>query len=110
VVICLIIQIALWILLKGISGDQPEPPSPFKSPDVIHDQRVQLEERERSVLEGGYRWKDKSTGAVEIPIQDAMKLVAERGLPVTSTRPRTEVDVNSHAGKKAEPGEGKAKP
>lgn len=109
-IVVLISQIVLWGLLKGISGGQPEAPSAFKSPDVVYDQRMQLQDRERYVLEGGYHWKDKSAGSVEIPIQDAMKLVAERGLPVTSTKPRTEIDVNSHAGKKAEPGEGKARP
>ena len=44
----LIAQVALWVLLKAISGDQPEPPSPFKAPDVIHEQRLQLHAREQA--------------------------------------------------------------
>jgi hypothetical protein len=109
-ILCLIAQVGLWGLLKVISGGQPEPPSPFKAPDLIREQRARLHAREHAALEGGYGWNDKAAGTVKIPIDDAMKLVAERGLPVTSTTPRTEVDINSHAGKKAAPEEAKAKP
>jgi hypothetical protein len=108
-VMVVVSQAGLWGLLKAISGDEPEPPSPFKAPEVVHEQRVQLQAREHAALQGGYGWTDKAAGTVKIPIEDAMKLIADRGLPVTSTKPRTEVDVNSHAGK-AVSEEGKVKP
>jgi hypothetical protein len=36
--------------------------------------------RDREVL-NGYAWTDRTTGAVRIPIERAMDIVAERGLP-----------------------------
>jgi hypothetical protein len=37
-----------------------------------------------------YGWVDKSAGVVRIPIQQAMKLIAERGLPVKTEAANTE--------------------
>jgi hypothetical protein len=103
----LAVMVLLWVQLKALSGDQPEPPSPFKPPDVVRDQRIQLQSHEQAVLAGGYGWSAETKGAVRIPIDDAIKLVADRGLPVLSAKPRTEVDINSHAGKPATGGEAK---
>ena len=106
-VFCLVVMIGLWVELKALSGDQPEPPSPFKPPDVVIDQRIQLQARERTALDGGYGWSTETKGAVRIPIDEAIKLVAERGIPVLSKTPRTEVDINGHAGKPVAPVEPK---
>ena len=101
--IVLVVQVGLWALLKGIAGEPENPPNPLNPPEVIHDQRVRLNDRERLALEGDYRWTDPTKGTVAMPIEGAMKRVAERGIPAASKTPRTSVDINSHAGKPAEP-------
>lgn len=40
----------------------------------------QLREKQKMLLEG-YGWVNKDAGVVRIPIEEAMKLVVERGLP-----------------------------
>ena len=52
---------------------------------------------------GGYGRADPGTkdGPVRIPIDRAIDLIAERGLPQAGGRARTEVEVNSHAGESA---------
>jgi hypothetical protein len=82
-VLAFVLQVLLWVLLKLISGGTPEPPSPLEPPDVIHEQRRQLGEREEAAL------KD---------IDRAIEAIAEKGVPVYSGKPRTEADINSHAG------------
>jgi hypothetical protein len=42
---------------------------------------TEMLEREQAIL-GSYRWVDRSQRIVHIPIQRAMELLAERGLPV----------------------------
>ncbi len=39
-----------------------------------------LRKEEKEILEN-YGWADKNTGAVRIPIEQAMDLIAQRGLP-----------------------------
>ena len=41
----------------------------------------ELRAKQKALLEG-YQWINKETGAARIPIEDAMKIVVERGLPV----------------------------
>jgi hypothetical protein len=63
------------------------PQTVFPSPKLEEDERGQLnqirtdEERELN----SYGWTDEKAGVVHIPIERAMDLIAERGLPV---RPR----------------------
>ncbi len=45
----------------------------------------ELVARQKALLEG-YSWANKEAGVVRIPIEDAMRLVVERGLP---TREKT---------------------
>jgi hypothetical protein len=40
----------------------------------------ELRAQQKALLEG-YAWVNKATGVVRIPIEDAMKMVLERGLP-----------------------------
>ncbi|HXM68394.1 MAG TPA: hypothetical protein VN911_16815 [Candidatus Acidoferrum sp.] len=60
------------------------PQSVFPSPKLEEDERGQLndirmnEEKELN----GYGWVDEKAGIVHIPIERAMNLIAERGLPV----------------------------
>lgn len=85
-----VVQVGLWGLLRGISG-APEPQTPREAPDVITDQRRRLETGEREALDG--------KGAPgRMSIDQAIEIVADRGLPARGGRARTEVDVNSHSG------------
>ncbi len=45
-----------------------------------------LQAEEGAVLHG-YGWVDREKGVVHIPIEDAMELLAKRGLPVASPTP-----------------------
>ena len=64
---------------EGLERREPElPPAPrLQVRGVRHWQDFQTAERER--LES-YGWMDRSTGAVHIPIERAMDLIAERGV------------------------------
>jgi hypothetical protein len=101
-VMIVVVQIGLWGMLKSIKGEQTGPMLPLTSPEMITDQRKQLNTRENETLEG-YGWVDKKKGAVRIPIGKAIDLLAEQGLPAPGHPPRTEVDVNSHSGTAAAP-------
>jgi hypothetical protein len=89
-----IIHILLWVLFNyyskqaarvprdfPLSADyqQQAPPEPRLQTQPQEDLR-QMRAREEAVLRG-YGWVDKQTGVAHIPIEDAMKLVVERGLP-----------------------------
>lgn len=78
-----LVQVFLWVFLRAISGGKPEPPSTLSTPDVIHDQRRQLEQNEAAALK---------------EIDRAIETIAEKGLPIYTGKPRTEADMNSHAG------------
>jgi len=55
------------------------PPEPRLQTNPREDLR-ELRAKEDELL-GSYGWVDKSAGVVRIPIEDAMKLTVERGLP-----------------------------
>jgi hypothetical protein len=55
------------------------PPEPRLQTDPREDLRV-LREKEDALL-GSYGWVDKNAGVVRIPIDEAIKLTLERGLP-----------------------------
>lgn len=94
-VIALVAHVFLWWLL-GIYERQHEraqtqvypmaagqqnrlPPSPRLQANP--QQELQdLRAKQRALLEG-YGWVSKETGIARIPIEDAMKMVVERGLP-----------------------------
>lgn len=94
-VIALVVHLFLWWLL-GIYERQHEraqtqvypmaagqqnrlPPSP-RFQENPQQELQDLRARQRAVLEG-YEWVNKDTGIARIPIEDAMKMVVERGLP-----------------------------
>ena len=91
----LVISVLVWLLFLYLSnreahGALPEfplaaaqaqrlPPEPRLQTDPREDLRV-LRESEDQVLRS-YGWIDKSAGVVRIPIDKAMKLTLQRGLP-----------------------------
>jgi hypothetical protein len=67
---------------RHISKDYPQ--SAFPSPKLEEDERGQLNGirlKEEQTL-SSYDWVDEKAGTVRIPIERAMDLVAQRGLPV----------------------------
>jgi hypothetical protein len=64
----------------AVGQTRPLPPQPRLQTYPFTDLE-QLHEEEEQVLEH-YEWVDKNAGVVRIPIERAMELTAERGLPV----------------------------
>lgn len=94
--VALVVHVFLWWLL-GVyerqnngaqtqafpmaSGQQNQlPPAPRLQQNPQQDLR-DLHVKQRGVLEE-YSWVDKQAGVARIPIEDAMKIVVQRGLPV----------------------------
>ena len=112
IVLTVFVFVVIFGLLKYYDelakNDQAEPepvvvqtgPGP-KS--LIHqrDQLLQLRAEEEAVLTQ-YGWVDRQAKVVRVPIDRAIDLVAERGVPA-GQGPKTEVEVNSHAGTPAPP-------
>ena len=59
------------------------PPEPRLQTTPREDLRI-LREQEDAVL-NSYGWVDRSTGVVRIPIEEAMKLTVQRGLPARTS-------------------------
>jgi hypothetical protein len=61
------------------------PPNPRLQASEPLDLRAFREEQERTVTT--YGWVDKSQGVVRIPVDEGMRLLLERGLPVAKESP-----------------------
>lgn len=64
-------------------------PTPRLETDDGNQDLADLHERESLYLDH-YSWADRSQGKVRIPIERAMQLIAQRGLPVASQQPAGE--------------------
>ncbi len=62
-----------------LSVGRQEPPAPRLQPQPLRDIRELRAANDAQLA--NYAWVDKSAGVVRIPIERAMELVAERGLP-----------------------------
>ena len=60
--------------LQGVPGHQTDPQQ-----DLRNKLKADIEANEK------FDWIDKSSGIAQIPVKDAMKIIAEKGLPSTST-------------------------
>ena len=92
----------VWLVVVFLSSREAQP-GPREFPlAVTHEQRLPPEPRlqtnpredladlrraEDQVLDS-YGWVDKDAGVVRIPIDDAMRLTIERGLPARAQEPR----------------------
>ena len=71
-------------LIQGTaSSAQPTPPAPRLQPEAGTD-RAAYEAHEQTQLQS-YRWVDRTAGVVSIPIDRAMDLTLQRGLPARPT-------------------------
>jgi len=73
-----------------------QPPMSVRSSEDLYGQLRSLRQSEEETL-SSYGWVDRKAGIVRIPIDRAMDLVAERGVP-KGKGPRLEAEVNSHHG------------
>jgi hypothetical protein len=90
-------------LVKQVETDtrivSPEEITKFPQPRLERNERVEIKDfrlKEEQTL-NSYGWVDEKAGVVRIPIERAMQLVAQRGLPTTpkaGTVPPAAVDVN----------------
>jgi hypothetical protein len=80
---------------------------PSQSPDDIYHVLRTLRESEKERLTT-YGWVDRKAGIVRIPIDRAIDLVAQRGVP-KGKGPRTEAELNSYAGRPAQAADSKPK-
>jgi hypothetical protein len=62
----------------------------------IYEQLRDLRRTENAAL-SSYGWVDRKAGVVRIPIDRAIDLVAEKGIPF-GKGPKTELEMNSHSG------------
>jgi hypothetical protein len=62
--------------LQGVPGHRTDPQ---------YDLREKMREDAEANEQAG--WIDQSAGIAQIPVEDAMKIIAEKGLPAASTPP-----------------------
>jgi hypothetical protein len=95
---------------SAVSGDTPPPPAReayqkelppeprlqgFGFPGQKADPQADLRKKIQDDLEANEKlgWIDRSSGIAQIPVKDAMKIIAEKGLPGTSAPPGEEKEV-----------------
>ena len=74
--------------MKNFLTMPPEPRLqgvPGHGTDPQYDLRVKIEEDTEANQKAG--WIDQNSGIAQIPVEDAMKIIAEKGLPAASTPP-----------------------
>jgi len=74
--------------MKNFLTMPPEPRLqgvPGHGTDPQYDLRVKIEEDTEANQNAG--WIDQNSGIAKIPVEDAMKIIAEKGLPAASTPP-----------------------
>ena len=102
IAVALAIHLLMWLLFlyfgsrhAGETG--PEfPIAAEMSERLPPEPRLQTRPREdlatlrtqEAILLGGYSWVDRSSGVVRIPLDEAVRLVLERGLPARADRKR----------------------
>jgi len=99
-VTCVVVAFLLVAFYRGmrsyVAGLQPPPPlmkfeasrtapGPVLQDKPTPDLRA-FRAQEDAIL-STYGWADKSRGVVRIPVEEAMRLLAERGLPRTAPEP-----------------------
>jgi len=110
-------------LVKQVETDtrivSPDEIKKFPEPRLERNERIEINDfrlKEEQTL-NSYGWVDQKAGVVRVPIERAMQLVAERGLPTTpkaGTIPPSEVNVATQAAERSdtsnEPAKSKTQP
>jgi len=85
----------------------PNEVTKFPQPRLERNERLEIDDfrlKEEQTL-NSYGWVDEKTGVVRIPIERAMKLVAQQGLPTTpeaGTAPSSPVNVVNQAAERSD--------
>jgi hypothetical protein len=95
VVAIIVVQLVLLAVYKVLERE-PGPEPAKRAPIDLYEQLAGLRKSEDETLTS-YGWVDRKAGVVRIPIERALDLVAERGVP-KGKGPRTLAEMNSHAG------------
>jgi hypothetical protein len=94
-IVAIVMNVAVWLLFRYYEGREatavlPQYPLAVPQQDQLPPlPRLQTNPRQdlrdlraqEDVILSTYGWADKNTGAVRIPIDEAMKLTLQRGLP-----------------------------
>jgi hypothetical protein len=98
-------------LVKQVETDtrivSPDEIKKFPEPRLERNERIEINDfrlKEEQTL-NSYGWVDQKAGVVRVPIERAMQLVAERGLPTTpkaGTIPPSEVNVATQAAERSD--------
>ena len=106
-------------LVKQVEMDtrkvSPDDITRFPQPRLEQNERLEINDfrlKEEQTL-NSYGWVDQKAGVVRIPIERAMQLLAQRGLPTTpkaGTVPPSAVNVASQAAERADTGGQNASP
>jgi hypothetical protein len=72
--------------LSVLAEPQPMPPAPRLQ--VYPSQDLKQTRQTEGVILNNYRWIDKEAGIVGIPVERAIKVLAEKGLPARSAQPQ----------------------
>lgn len=106
-------------LVKQVEADtrivSPEEVNKFPQPRLERNERVEIKDfrlKEEQTL-NSYGWVDEKAGVVRIPIERAMQLLAQRGLPTTpkaGTVPPSDVNTATQAARRSDTGGQSAQP
>jgi hypothetical protein len=94
VVVCLVAALLMWWLLKGfehndekrdvrlspveLAHPQPPPPAPLLQRDPVKEMTEMREREDRELSQAA--WIDRQHGVVRLPVEDAIDIVAARGV------------------------------
>ena len=94
-VTAIVVSAAVWMMFAYFDRretDRSGPASPLATTEVRQppEPRLQIAPREdaarfraeEDALLNGYTWIDRAAGTVRIPVEEAMKLTVQKGLPV----------------------------
>jgi hypothetical protein len=98
VAVIVLSELVLWGAYRALMAHRPPPEQAGKAENITL-QMKNLREGQEATL-AGYGWVDRKAGVVRVPIERAMDLVAERGVP-QGKGPRTAAEINSDRGSPA---------
>lgn len=79
--------------LTPFASPRPLPPEPRLQPKPENDLQNYLEDQHTEL--NSYGWVDRSQGVVRIPIERAMQLLLQQGLPVRDSSQSSQAGANS---------------
>jgi len=94
IVALVVVELLMLGFYRLFMSERPKPIQE-RAETNIYEQLRDLRRTEDAAL-SSYGWVDRQTGVVRIPIDRAIDLVAEKGIPF-GKGPKTEIEMNSHS-------------